>query len=138
MALPTPNPLLVFGPVACQATADGTVNTAVLNKNCPWPIKIISAWYNPHTLRTGGTPAHTVKLQRGDGAATETFADITDAKSVQGTVDTVLTPTTVDDAQHIIRAGESIRAVLVVSGTTTGQPTWTCCARPIWQGILNG
>ena len=105
--------------ILLTAAADGTVNAAIFNKDCPHKIRILDATIFPRTLRTGGTPDHKVRLFKGDGAASEAFTAITDDKDCDVAADTQTKFTTFDDAQTIIEADKSLRATLVVGGTTT-------------------
>ena len=107
--------------IVSTVTADGTVNTDTWNKAFPYKsARVASAWCRVISKRTGGTPANTIKLQRGDGAATEVFTDLT------ATVDTDAATagdrkdfTAVVDAQATFSRGNTLRIVHVVGGTTT-------------------
>jgi hypothetical protein len=72
------------------------------------------------SLRTGGTPDHDWKLQKGDGAASEAFSDI--VASVDFDADTDETPTVRLPivAQTLVESGKTLRSQMSVAGTTTG------------------
>lgn len=120
--------LLQYGvPIVVRTThstaADGTVSVSVFSKNSPVKYAIVDALYYMRSHRTGGTPAHTIKMEHGDGAASESFNDITDTAdcdaAASGTVDQPYRFGTVSDAYDTISAGESLKVTLVVAGTTT-------------------
>jgi hypothetical protein len=69
--------------------------------------------------RTGGTRASATKVQVGDGAASEAFADV--VASVVDTGAVVNTPTSqiLVNAETIINTGETIRVQHELSGVTT-------------------
>lgn len=99
--------------------ADGTAEQTFYSKNAPGPFRIIEAWCIGHTLRTGGSPDHDFTVQRGDGAASETFATCAAGDIDTASTDGVTRAATVDDAQWNINTNESIKVQLVVGGTTT-------------------
>lgn len=70
--------------------------------------------------RTGGTRASATKVQAGDGAASETFADL--VVSVVDTANVANTPMSqiLVNAETILLSGETLRIQHEVSGSTTG------------------
>jgi hypothetical protein len=108
-------------PITVVATAtlaaDGTDTVLVFNANCPAKYRIIDAIYYMRSHRTGGTPAHTLKLTNGTNDITDT-ADVDAAAS--GTVNQPYRFGTIDDAYDTIDVDETLDLDLVVSGTTTG------------------
>lgn len=75
------------------------------------------------SLRTGGTPDNDLKIEAGDGAASETFSDLVATVDIDG--DTINLPTerVLVDAETVLLTGETLRCQLSVSGTTTGATT---------------
>lgn len=72
------------------------------------------------TLRTGGSPDHDLKVQMGDGAASESFTDV--VASVDVDSDTVGLPTgrsVVNTAATVWSSGRTLRAQLSIAGSTT-------------------
>ena len=114
-----------YGQLLCfstllRAAADGTFNSEIFSKNCPWPIRIVDIVYYLRTLRTGGTPDHDIRIFAGDGAASEAFTAITDSLDIDGvTPDAPTRFGTLDDAETDIGLNKSLRAQLIVGGTTT-------------------
>ena len=126
----TTNGDLAFGVPICirariNATADGTVNVAVFDGDCPEKYAIVHAEYIMRDHREGGTPAHTLQLFHGDGAASESFNAITGQIDVDaaanGVVDTPYRFDTFTDAYDTIDVGESLRIQLIVGGTTDAE-----------------
>lgn len=110
------SPICMYGKL--KATADGTVTVSFCSKNCPFPIRVAYWNYTLRSLRTGGAPDHDVTLELGDGAASEAYSTIGTADVDSSTVD-LATNGLIDDANALIAADKTIRAKLVVSGTTT-------------------
>lgn len=90
-------------------SASGDTNVDLFSKNAPFKFRVVSAW----TVMAGaGTAADAAKLQRGDGATSEAFTDITDNLDLSAKADKALTYFgTLDDAQWDIARGESLRFV---------------------------
>lgn len=103
-----------------KQTADGTAYVNFFSKDCPHKLLILDAWVYTRTYRTGGTPNHTIKLEHGDGAASESFNDITDTVDLDdATTDAPTRFGTLSDAYTTIASNKSLRATAVVGGTTT-------------------
>lgn len=81
--------------------------------------RIIGVRTTLRVLRTGGAPDHDMKVETGDGAASETFADLVATVDVDG--DTINLPTerALVNAETILLTGETLRVQMQVSGTTT-------------------
>lgn len=113
--------------IKCKAAADQAYDAAAAITNVFGSTKlarnekyrIIAVRTTLRELRTGGTPDHDLKVQIGDGAASETFADLVATVDFDG--DTVNLPTEriLVNAETILLSGETIRVQLQVSGTTT-------------------
>lgn len=89
--------------------ASGDGNVDLWSKNAPYKFRVGEAYVVMHGA---GATGDKVKLQRGDGAASETFADITDDLDVSSAADKSINRfTTYDDAQWEIDKDESLRIV---------------------------
>lgn len=103
-------------PVTVTATAtlaaDGTDTVTIFNADCPVKYRIIDVTFYVRSLRTGGTPAHTVKLTDGTN-------DITDTVDADVTVNAPTKAGTIDDAYDTIAADGTLKLVFVCGGTTT-------------------
>ena len=90
--------------------ASGDSNIDIWSKNVPFKFRVVDGYCVQHG---DGTTADKVKLQRGDGAASESFTDITDDLVVgASSSDKDITRfTTLDDAQWEIAVNESLRIV---------------------------
>lgn len=103
------------------AAADGTVNVDITKPTLLESYRIVDAWFVVRAKRTGGTPDHKIRLFKGDGTASESFTAISDQVDVDAvTVDAPTRFGTLDDAQSLLESGKSLRAQLIVAGTTTG------------------
>lgn len=102
-----------------KLSADGTSAITFMNKNCPYKLRIVSAFYYLRTERTGGTPDTDLTVAVGDGAASEAFSTVGTIDLDGDALDT-LTFLTVDDANVLIDVNKSLKSSLVVGGTTTG------------------
>jgi hypothetical protein len=72
-------------------------------------------------LRTSaGTADHDVKVQKGNGAASESFSDVVASVDIDGYTINVPTNQTVVVAQTLLATGETLRCQLAVSGSTNG------------------
>jgi len=120
-------PILVRATIK-EAAADGAHEAPIFAKNCPEKYHIADAWYIMRSHRTSaGTITHTIKLEHGDGAASESFNDITDAAdcdaAAEGVVDQPYRWGTVSDAYDTISAGESLKATCTIGGTSNDGTT---------------
>ena len=89
--------------------ASGDTNVDVWSKNMPFKARMIDGWVVQHGA---GAASDKIKVQRGDGAASETFTDITNDIDVSGASNEDLTRfTQLDDAQWEVDIDESIRIV---------------------------
>ena len=70
------------------------------------------------SLRTGGTPDHDVKVQLGDGAASEAFSDIAPNADIDAFTVGTLTNIPVT-GNEVITTGKTVRVQFAISGTTT-------------------
>lgn len=70
------------------------------------------------SFRTGGTPDHDVKVQLGDGAASEAFADIAPTIDIDGFTVGTLTSIPVT-GNEVITTGKTLRLQFQISGSTT-------------------
>lgn len=100
-----------------KLAADGTSTITYVNKDATHRRRVVAAWGYMRTLRSGGTPAHTLNIVHGDGATSETTTNM-------GTVDADVTADTLTfltnvDAVNLIDVGDSLYSTLVVGGTTT-------------------
>jgi len=89
--------------------ASGDSNVDIWSKNAPYKMRIVDMYVVMHGA---GATGDKVKIQRGDGAASESFADISDDIDVSAKSDKDLVrASTLDDAQWDIAKGESLRIV---------------------------
>lgn len=73
-----------------------------------------------HTLRTGGVPDHDLRIEIGDGAASEVFTTLVGDFDIDGdTPETINNRNAAAWGRHILNSGETLRVQLAVSGTTT-------------------
>lgn len=102
-----------YDSAAAIVNVDGSKPT----RNCKYRIIKIETQLN--VLRTGGTPDHDLKVQKGDGAASEAFSDVVATVDFDG--DTVGLPTnrTLVPAQCLLSSGETLRCQFQISGSTT-------------------
>ena len=112
--------------VKCKATADQAYDAAAAITNVFGSTKvardskyrIVGVRTTVRSKRTGGVPDHGVKVQAGDGAASEAFADVVatvdlDADVVNLPIERALVP-----AETLLLTGESLRVQLLVAGST--------------------
>ena len=109
------------------ATADvaydaaGAIHTVLSKPTLANKYRIVSVQTILRVLRTGGTPDHDVKVQVGDGAASEVFTDV--VADVDIDADTIGLPTErilVNTVATVWSTGRTLRCQLAVSGVTTG------------------
>ena len=85
--------------------SDTTVS--IWSKNAPYKFRVVDAYVVMHGA---GAASDAVKIERGDGAASETFNDITDDLDVSSAGDTdILRFGELDDAQWEVDRDESLR-----------------------------
>jgi hypothetical protein len=81
--------------------------------------RIVKVETTLRVLRTGGSPDHDWKLQKGDGAESEAFSDIVATVDVDTDTVDLATARAVVAAQAVIETGKTLRSQFQVSGTTT-------------------
>lgn len=86
-------------------------------RNETW--RIIGVRITLRVLRTGGSPNHEVKVQTGNGAATEVFTDLVATRDIDGYTVNLPVEEIVVNAETVLLTGETIRCQFKVSGTTT-------------------
>jgi hypothetical protein len=92
--------------------ADGTDTVTIFDANCPVKYRVIDVIFYVRSLRTGGSPAHTVQLTDGTNG-------ITDAVDADITVDLPTRPGTLIDTYDTLDVGDTLEFALVCGGTTT-------------------
>lgn len=99
-------------PVVVNYTTTATASSFTLfNKNFPFKGRLV---YACGAMAAAGAASDTIKIQKGDGAASETFADITDAVDVSAKGDTdFFNFGEIDDANYTIPVNGSIKIVSV-------------------------
>ena len=118
-----PVTVVIKGITAADVAFDaaGAIHTVLSKPTLANKYRILSVQTIARVFRTGGTPVHNVKVQVGDGAASEAFTDA--VASVDITAETVGLPTqriVVNSAATVWSTGRTLRCQLEVSGTTTG------------------
>ena len=118
-----PITVVVKGIVAADVAYDaaGAIHTVLSKPTLANKYRISSVQTVARVFRTGGTPVHNVKVEVGDGAASEAFTDA--VASVDITAETVGLPAQrimVNSVDTVWSSGRTLRCQLEVSGTTTG------------------
>lgn len=130
MAFASNNDVLFGAPIKVVvkgiATADvaydaaGAIHTVLSKPTLANKYRILSVQRITRSLRTGGTPDHGIKVEVGDGAASESFTDVVADVDIDG--DTAGVPTEcvlVNSVDTVWSTGRTLRCQLAVSGTTT-------------------
>lgn len=116
----------VVAMIKAKATADvaydaaGAIHTVLSKPTLANKYRIASIQAIVRSLRTGGSPDHHVKVQVGDGAASESFTDVAATTDIDGF--TVGQPTELaltNSAATVFSTGRSLRCQVEVAGTTT-------------------
>ena len=113
--------------IKCSAAADQAYDAAAAITNVFGSTKlsrnekyrIIGVRTTLRSLRTGGAPDHDLKVQTGDGAVSEVFADLVATVDIDADTANLPTERILVGAETILLSGETIRVQLAVSGTTT-------------------
>jgi hypothetical protein len=118
-----PVKVVIKGIVAADVAYDaaGAIHTVLSKPTLANKYRILSVQTVARVFRTGGTPVHNVKVEVGDGAESESFADA--VASVDITAETVGLPAQrimVNAVDTVWSTGRTLRCQLEVSGTTTG------------------
>lgn len=118
-----PVTVVVKGIVAADVAYDaaGAIHNVLSKPTLAKKYRIVDVKTIVRVLRTGGAPDHDVKVQVGDGAASESFTDVVADVDIDS--DTVGLPTErilVNSAATVWSTGRTLRCQLAVSGTTTG------------------
>lgn len=112
---PVANDIQVGTPFLLSVRCTGAgPNFAIYSKNAPWKFKVVKAWY---VMTGAGASSDTVKLESGDGAASETFASLHTAVADVSSAsdgDQALFATLLDSTSTVA-AGGSLRAVTASS-----------------------
>lgn len=121
--LGAPVKVVIKGIVAADVAYDaaGAIHTVLSKPTLANKYRIVGVKTIVRVLRTGGSPDHDVKVQVGDGAASESFTDVVADVDIDS--DTVGLPTErilVNSAATVWSTGRTLRCQLAVSGTTTG------------------
>ena len=106
--------------VAYDAAGAIHLATAAVKPTLENKYRIIRVETVLRSLRTGNSPDHDLKVQVGDGAASESFTDVVATVDIDS--DTVGLPTTrilVNSAATVWSSGRTLRCQMQVSGTTT-------------------
>jgi hypothetical protein len=117
-----PIKVLIKGSVAADAAYDAAaaIHTVLSKPTLANKYRITNVETVLRSLRTGGTPDHDIKVEVGDGAASEAFTDAVADVDIDG--DTVGLPTqriVVNSVDTVWSTGRTLRCQLAVSGTTT-------------------
>lgn len=117
-----PVKIVIKGIVAADVAYDaaGAIHTVLSKPTLANKYRITNVQTIVRSLRTGGTPDHDVKVEVGDGAASEAFTDA--VADVDIDADTVNLPTeriVVNSVDTVWSTGRTLRCQLAVSGTTT-------------------
>jgi hypothetical protein len=110
-----------------KATADQAYDSAAAIVNVAGSKPVLSQKYRivevktvMRSLRTGGTPDHDLRLELGDGAASEAFADAVATVDVDTDVANTDMVRIIVPAYAVWNTGCTLRSQLQVSGSTTG------------------
>jgi hypothetical protein len=117
-----PVTVVIKGTVAADVAFDaaGAIHTVLTKPTLANKYRILDVKTIIRSLRTGGTPVHNVKVEVGDGAASEAFTDAVasvaiDAETVGLPAERIL----VNSVATVWSTGRTLRCQLEVSGTTT-------------------
>jgi hypothetical protein len=117
-----PVKVVIKGTVAADVAYDaaGAIHTVLSKPTLANKYRILDVKTIIRSLRTGGTPVHNVKVEVGDGAASEAFTDAVasvaiDAETVGLPAERIL----VNSVDTVWSSGRTLRCQLEVSGTTT-------------------
>ena len=81
--------------------------------------RIIGVRVTMRSLRSGGSPDHKMTVETGDGAASETFADLVADVDIDGYTANEPVEQIIVDAETILLSGETLLVQMAVAGTTT-------------------
>jgi hypothetical protein len=113
--------------VKCKAVADQAYDAPAAITNVfggtkvarSQSYRIIGIRSTIRSLRTGGTPDHDLKVEAGDGAASEAFSDLVADVDIDGDTAGLPTERILVTAETILLTGETLRVQIGISGTTT-------------------
>jgi hypothetical protein len=117
-----PIKVVVKGLVAADAAYDSAaaIHNVLVKPTLANKYRITNVETVLRVLRTGGSPDHDIKVEVGDGAASESFTDLVADVDIDG--DTVNLPTqriVVNAVTTVWSTGRTLRCQMGVSGTTT-------------------
>ena len=117
-----PVKVVIKGIVAADVAYDaaGAIHTVLSKPTLANKYRILSVQTVIRALRTGGTPVHNVKVEVGDGAASEAFTDAVATVAIDAeTVGLPAQRIMVNAVDTVWSSGRTLRCQLEVSGTTT-------------------
>ncbi len=117
-----PIKVVVKGIVAADVAYDaaGAIHNVLVKPTLANKYRILDVKTIIRSKRTGGTPVHNVKVEVGDGAASEAFTDAVASVDIDGeTVGLPAERILVNAVTTVWSTGRTLRFQLEVSGTTT-------------------